>query len=201
MGVLCIAIALPRYGWEFVEETYLYHFTRVDNRHNFSVHFLGLYLSYASSWRQALGLLAFVPQVATTASLGCLLHRDLPLAMFAQTLGFVALNKVCTVQVRRCEGCAARLSFTVSCACATVPPLRLSFFVCGCGPQYFLWYLCLLPLVLPRVNLPTSRLVVLAVAWMGAQVRVGPSFPSCRASFTCGSTSGALACLGVLSGV
>ncbi|KAJ3412148.1 GPI mannosyltransferase 1 [Chytridiales sp. JEL 0842] len=91
------------YGQEFLEHTYLYHITRQDHRHNFSLYFYHLYLhstsiphsSGASMW----GLLAFLPQMSLVAYLGfTLAKRDLTLACFAQTFAFVMLNKVVTSQ-------------------------------------------------------------------------------------------------------
>lgn len=52
------------YGYEFIHETYLYHITRTDTRHNYSFYFYLLYLFEQSSWKQALGLLLFLPQVS-----------------------------------------------------------------------------------------------------------------------------------------
>jgi len=89
------------YGFSFLSETYLYHVSRNDIRHNFSASFYGQYLSSVSSPltnSYFSTLLSLIPFLGTSVSLGILLHNDLPLCLFSQTLAFVALNKVITAQ-------------------------------------------------------------------------------------------------------
>jgi phosphatidylinositol glycan class M len=129
------------YGQSFLHETYLYHITRKDHRHNFSLYFLHMYLSsnkvLGDPWSTLNSLLSFVPQFALVFFLGLFLAQDLFLACFLQTFAFVALNKVCT-------------------------------------SQYFMWYLCLLPLVLPSSELllkKKTKAIVLLTSWIAGQVK------------------------------
>ena len=89
----------------FVEHTFLYHSTRIDHRHNFSVYNTVLHLNSAHP-EQAGNLkiesLAFLPQLFLSVFAIPLLlaKKDLPSTMLAQTFAFVTFNKVCTSQVR-----------------------------------------------------------------------------------------------------
>ncbi|KAN0063042.1 GPI mannosyltransferase 1 [Thecaphora frezii] len=111
------AVAWLLWGSPFIEHTFTYHLTRRDHRHNFSPYFLTTYLSSvapldptgtspAAAAAAAAGggvlsspLLSFGPQAALVAVLGWKLgERDVVAAMTAQTIAFVAFNKVCTSQ-------------------------------------------------------------------------------------------------------
>lgn len=130
------------YGQPFAEHTFLYHFTRTDHRHNFSVYNALLYISSAVQGNKGQSnaisaeRLAFIPQLTLCCVLLPLLssRQSLPTTMLAQTLAFVAFNKVCT-------------------------------------SQYFLWYLIFLPLYLPHSSmLKNSRLGLTALgAWIAGQ--------------------------------
>ena len=96
------------YGLPFIDHTYLYHFTRIDHRHNFSPYNTLLYLS-SSPQGKAMGVLgaesfAFVPQLflSAVAIPWVLGKKDLGGCMLAQTFAFVTFNKVCTSQVCCC---------------------------------------------------------------------------------------------------
>jgi len=58
--ILSVAFFYAKYGWVFLYETYLYHFIRKDNRHNFSVYFYYIYLNFEGV-SKFMAALAFIP--------------------------------------------------------------------------------------------------------------------------------------------
>jgi len=121
------------YGWQFIEETYLYHITRKDSRHNFSVYFYMLYLTVGDD-DIGLNVLTFLPQVVLLLLLTYKYSSiyEVNFCLFCQTLVFVTFNKVVTA-------------------------------------QYFLWYLSLLPLILPSLLISARQLLLGALLWGFAQ--------------------------------
>ena len=127
--ILLAVVNYSVYGLDFLEDAFIYHLQRKDIRHNFSPFFYGEYVSTSCtaglendgsnetpmtnlSALLVLRVLSILPQVATAVLVGVKFAKDLPFALYLQTVGFVALNRVCTA-------------------------------------QYFVWYICLIPIVLP----------------------------------------------------
>ncbi|EPZ34368.1 Peptidase M41 domain-containing protein [Rozella allomycis CSF55] len=87
-----------RYGFEFIYETFLYHVVRKDHRHNFSVYFYHIYLTFFEKDSLITSILTFLPQFVLTAIVGMKYSPDPVFACFVQTFVFVMFNKVCTSQ-------------------------------------------------------------------------------------------------------
>ncbi|KAK2166666.1 hypothetical protein LSH36_37g15022 [Paralvinella palmiformis] len=150
-------------GIEFIQETYLYHVTRRDTRHNFSPYFYMLYLTGDSQISMALGLVAFIPQVALLLIISFSFYKDLPFCCFLHTFIFVSFNKVCTSQ-KYCPmitfGLFEKILEDISAYCHLI---KLRF------DQYFLWYLCILPLIIPRLYISLKEACFLILLWFGGQ--------------------------------
>lgn len=96
--LLCTVVCTWTFGMDFLRDAMLYHLTRTDNRHNYSIYWYWIYLDYRAHHRWLLGLAAFVPQAALLMAAAGLLFRDLALCIFVQTSTFVFFNKVFTGQ-------------------------------------------------------------------------------------------------------
>lgn len=82
------------YGWEFLNEALLYHLSRTDPRHNFSIYFYHIYLHHQQGFSSIQKLASFLPQLIVQLALILRFSRDLPFCLFLQTVAFVAFNKV-----------------------------------------------------------------------------------------------------------
>ncbi|AJR70190.1 Gpi14p [Saccharomyces cerevisiae YJM1273] len=127
------------YGYEFLDQAYLYHLYRTDHRHNFSVWNMLLYLDSANkeNGESNLSRYAFVPQLLLVLVTGCLewwnpTFDNLLRVLFVQTFAFVTYNKVCT-------------------------------------SQYFVWYLIFLPFYLSRTHIGWKKGLLMATLWVGTQ--------------------------------
>lgn len=127
----CTAACTWAYGVEFVRSALVYHLTRTDNRHNYSIYWYWIYLDYGAPHRWVLGLASFVPQAVMLMTSAVLLHGDLALCVFVQTAFFVCFNKVFT-------------------------------------GQYITWFLCLAPLLGPRLALAQKKASYLLASWVCA---------------------------------
>jgi len=86
------------YGYEFIYESYLYHFARKDNRHNFSIYWYIMYYTYDQPQSTIVSILTFLPQWTLSTLVGIFLYSDLFFALFMQTFMFTTFNKVFTMQ-------------------------------------------------------------------------------------------------------
>jgi len=120
------------YGRPFLHQTYFYHISRKDIRHNFSVYYLMFYITAGTGSSQFLSFIAFFPQFMLILISSFSYYHHLPFALFLNTAIFVTFNKVIT-------------------------------------SQYFLWYLSLLPLLVPYLNVTFKQASFLTTLWAGTQ--------------------------------
>ncbi|KAL0946705.1 hypothetical protein HGRIS_012892 [Hohenbuehelia grisea] len=143
LGGICYLI----WGMPFLAESYLYHLHRLDHRHNFSPYFYLTYLTYPSS----------NPGLDTTPALWSSALRS-PLVSFApQMLLSLGTGLLFGVTSRD-------LPFAWF-----VQTTIFVLFNKVCTSQYFLWYLVLLPLILPQIRLTTLKAIACLLVWICTQ--------------------------------
>lgn len=150
-----------------------------------------LYLTAGSPYAGIIGLAAFLPQLILIVVCSLKFHKDPPMAFFLNTFIFVTFNKVCTSQVNGIthftffSRIVPQGSFYTMLGIANSEKILLHLQLYGSDIQfflrvyltflfvffkYFLWYLCLLPLVLPSLTMSISKGITLIVAWLLGQV-------------------------------
>ncbi|KAF7278022.1 phosphatidylinositol glycan anchor biosynthesis class M [Rhynchophorus ferrugineus] len=128
------------YGYQFLYESLIYHFMRVDFKHNFSLYF---YLQYLAAWIKFdyWAITIWQPLLMNLPSLILMLFLSiyfglnrycLNFAILSETVVFVIYNKVVT-------------------------------------SQYFVWIMGLLPLCIWQIKFSPRMVVVFSVIWLIAQ--------------------------------
>ncbi|KAF9053012.1 GPI mannosyltransferase 1 [Panaeolus papilionaceus] len=144
LGLACYVV----WGYPFLYESYLYHIHRIDHRHNFSPYFYPSYLNYPS----------LTPSVTKEhLSFWTRLIRS-PLTSFVPQMG-LALGLGFLFGRQKRDIILAWFMQTVV----------FVVFNKVCTSQYFLWYLLLLPLLLPQLSMTRWQAVLYLLVWVATQ--------------------------------
>lgn len=85
-----------KYGWTFLYESTLYHFVRTDFKHNFSPHFLFIYLSKDKQISLSDSLVLFLPSIILVILISIRFREHLIFGCYSCLIIFVHLNKIWT---------------------------------------------------------------------------------------------------------
>jgi len=148
------------FGNEFLQNAYLYHANREDPRHNFSVYFLDTYLKLSARLLAGTGGVDTVSAAANTihtantgndcnSSIGSggAFNTNLIVA-FIRAYG--SLLRSFLPQIFLIVFAAIRLAEENLCVCLLVQTMIFVAFNKVVTAQYFTWYLCLIPVCVPR---------------------------------------------------
>lgn len=128
------------YGPISLQEGLLYHFSRIDHRHNYSMHWYWIYLGRArgdfARHMTLIGRLLLVPQLVLLVYTSLVVApTNLGLALFVQTYLFVTQNKVITAQYLTWYLCLLPLC----CDCFGIMTRRLQFSLVWLAITFALW--------------------------------------------------------------
>ena len=132
-------LAFLWYGPVSLQEGLLYHFSRVDHRHNYSMHWYWIYLGRARDdfrqYQDLIGRLLLLPQLILLVYTSLTLApKNIGLALFVQTYLFVTQNKVITAQYLTWYLCLLPL-----CSDCFSLTRRLKWSLGGLAVSYGLW--------------------------------------------------------------
>ncbi|KII95366.1 glycosyltransferase family 50 protein [Plicaturopsis crispa FD-325 SS-3] len=144
LGVSCYLV----WGYPFLYETYIYHLHRLDHRHNFSPYFYLTYLTYPSN--------------ATSAN-------SAPLPFFRRVLRSPLTSFVPQMVLALGTGLLFGRRKDDLIFAWFVQTVVFVVFNKVCTSQYFLWYLTLLPLLIPNLHMSARRALLYIAVWVGTQ--------------------------------
>jgi len=133
-------LAYHLYGLKYINEAWIYHFTRKDSQHNFSIYFYLYHLGFSPLIESFIARIAFIPQIL----------------VIIFTVKWYLLDSIIVGQRLRENSASLSVGeqvlfakFLFACFCQTFMFVHLNKVITS---QYFLWYLCLFPLTFPFLH-------------------------------------------------
>jgi phosphatidylinositol glycan class M len=178
--LLC-SLSYYYYGEPYLQNALLYHLSREDHRHNFSVHYLGVYLSKGTQHTYGELIVQYLQDGCTA-----LMHRICGTSTVEHVLTTLADSSVMADASSVLAVLAPKLIlflpqlvlFAVIVylyaprnlpVCLLLQTMVFVAYNKVITAQYFTWYLCLLPLAAPSLrHIPLHVAVMTAVFWVAA---------------------------------
>jgi phosphatidylinositol glycan class M len=178
--ILC-SLSYYYYGEPYLQNALLYHLSREDHRHNFSVHYLGVYLSKGTQHTYGELIMQYLRSGCTA-----LMHRICGTAtadhVFTTISGSSVLANAASAMAILAPKLILFLPQLVLLAvivylyaprnlpvCLLLQTMVFVAYNKVITAQYFTWYLCLLPLAAPSLlNIPLQIAVMTALFWAAA---------------------------------
>lgn len=180
-------------GMLFLQQAYFYHFTRSDFKHNFAPHFLSVYLLSGEKWiaeKQILPIYnlrqwldntwnslstlvaysGYINNAGYSYSIWNLLLKSLSTPEVLERLFNVTSIMPCIILIP----CLSFKLYSNVSLCWFALTYTFVTFNRVCTAQYFLWSICLLPVALADIRLPSSitpyrAIVQNLMLWFGSQ--------------------------------
>jgi len=170
------------YGEKYTQEAFLHHLTRKDHRHNFSIYYYSIYLSY-DGLDGSSAAPAAPPTLSTEAALAFMSTlASKPKGQLLQE-AMQALHSIDLCRLLQQPAHAAflpQIMILVAMSlklhedlplCCLLQTICFVAFNKVCTAQYFVWWMCLLPLVMPRMPWPPPpSLLKAATFWAAMQL-------------------------------
>ncbi|KAI8447267.1 PIG-M-domain-containing protein [Phakopsora pachyrhizi] len=161
------------WGYRFIESSYLYHFTRLDHRHNFSAYFYPIYLSLTSSSSSSSSSSQNL-QANLQPILKASYHHEIFFYYYYYYLSkFLSILKPLTISFLPQSILSLGLGLyfghrdlSFAMFIQTYAFVSLNRVITS---QYFMWYLWFIPLIVKKIRLSRVETILIISSWITSQ--------------------------------
>ena len=154
--------SVEAFGMRALQEGLLYHFSRVDHRHNYAMHWYGMYLSRAREAAATATAMTTIHNNDNNSSTDSAVYWMLGQGFVGKYMLFLFPQAVLLLYTSLCMA-SRHLGLTLF--VQTFLFVTLNKVITA---QYFTWYLCLLPLCSSVLSF--TRSVQWALVWLGVSI-------------------------------